>query len=72
MSIGMVGMIGMIIGTMAIVGMTVIAGMTETGMNARRDGGAGVRKRDGGITMTMTVGVACTSGCKRMSCACPS
>ena len=60
-----IGMVGMNIGTTAIAVMTVIAGMTETGMNARRDGGAGVRKRDGGIIITtMTVGVAFTSGCK--------
>jgi len=64
-----IGMVGMNIGTKEITDMAITdQGMTDIGMR-RRDVGAGVRKRDGGIiTMTMTAGVACTSGCKRICC----
>lgn len=64
-----IGMVDMNIGTTEITDIAITdQGMTGIGMR-RRDVGAGVRRRDVGIiTMTMTAGVASTSGCKKMFC----
>jgi hypothetical protein len=39
--------------------------MTGIGMNRRKDVGAGVKKRDVGGIVTMNIGAASISGCKK-------